>query len=75
MGSSTCWERLAAWVATVWCRISHKKVIMVFHDYSTVITRVKYALFWPHFSFFSRYNILVRAVPVLVLFTIISFCF
>ena len=34
------------------CRISDKEVIIEFHDYSTIITRVKYALFWPHFRLF-----------------------
>ena len=34
------------------CRKSDKEVIVAFHDYST-ITRVKYALFWPHFRLFS----------------------
>ena len=33
------------------CRTSDEEVILVFHDYST-ITRVKYALFWPHSRLF-----------------------
>ena len=32
---------------------------MLFNDYSTIITRVNYALFWPHFRLFSTFIVLV----------------
>ena len=47
------------------CRISDKEVIIVIHDHSTT-TRVKYALFWPHFRLFSTV-VVARVVPVFYL--------
>ena len=50
-------------------------MVIVFHDCSTIFTRVKHALFWPHFRLFPTVVMLVLCpVPVLVLF-IMSFCF
>ena len=54
------------------CRISVKEVLSVFQDYSTIITRVKYAFFCLISGFFPRLLLLV--LPILVLF-IMSFCF
>ena len=59
IGSTTCRKRLAAWVGIFRCRKSDKEVIIVFHDYSIIIARVKYALFWPHFRPFSAVIMLV----------------